>query len=144
MASLMAQGLPESSGGEESAMQETGMRSTGQEAPLEKGMETHSSTLAWRISWTEEPGGPQSMGCKESDMNKRLTHTQFLMVQMVKNGRGQWPCLLKGGLLGQLQTPSLHPHLPKLHLWRALPWPPGSPSTGESSFSRHRCTTSGR
>ena len=34
----------------------------GQEAPLEKGMATHSSTLAWRKTWTEEPGGLQSRG----------------------------------------------------------------------------------
>ena len=33
-------------------------------------METHSSTLAWKIPWTEEPGGFQSMGCKESDMTE--------------------------------------------------------------------------
>ena len=44
------------------AMQETWVRSLGQEDPLEKGMATHSSTLAWRIPWTEEPGGLQSMG----------------------------------------------------------------------------------
>jgi len=36
--------------------------SLGQEAPLEKGIATHSSILAWRIPWTEEPGGLQSMG----------------------------------------------------------------------------------
>ena len=36
--------------------QETGLRSLGQEDPLEKGMATHSSILAWRISWTGEPG----------------------------------------------------------------------------------------
>ena len=35
-----------------------------------KGMATHSSILAWRIPWTEEPGGLQSMGSKESDMTK--------------------------------------------------------------------------
>ena len=34
----------------------------GQEDPLEEGMATHSSILAWRIPWTKEPGGPQSMG----------------------------------------------------------------------------------
>ena len=39
-------------------MQETGIRSLGQEDPLEKGMATHSTILAWRISWTEESGGP--------------------------------------------------------------------------------------
>ena len=38
------------------AMQETRVRSLGWEDPLEKEMATHSSTLAWRISWTEEPG----------------------------------------------------------------------------------------
>ena len=42
-------------------MQETRVQSLGQEDPLEKGMATHSSILAWRIPWTEEPGGPQSM-----------------------------------------------------------------------------------
>ena len=44
------------------AMRETQVQSLGQEDPLEKGMATHSSILAWRIPWTEEPGGPQSMG----------------------------------------------------------------------------------
>ena len=39
------------------AMQETQVRSLGQEDPLEKGMATHSSILAWGIPWTEEPGG---------------------------------------------------------------------------------------
>ena len=38
-------------------MQETQLHSLSQEEPLEKGMATHSSTLAWRIPWTEEPGG---------------------------------------------------------------------------------------
>ena len=43
-------------------MQETQVQSLGQEDPLEKGMATHSSILAWRIPWTDEPGGLQSMG----------------------------------------------------------------------------------
>ena len=43
------------------AMQETWVRSLGWADPLEEGMATHSSILAWRISWTEEPGGLQSM-----------------------------------------------------------------------------------
>ena len=45
-----------------SAMQETGVQAMGQEDPLEKGMATHSSILAWRIPWTEETGRLQSMG----------------------------------------------------------------------------------
>ena len=44
------------------AMWETWVRSLGQEDPLEKEMATHSSILAWRIPWTEEPGGLQSTG----------------------------------------------------------------------------------
>ena len=44
------------------AMQETQVRSLGWEDPLEEGTGTHSSILAWRIPWTEEPGGPQSTG----------------------------------------------------------------------------------
>ena len=46
---LMIQNLP--------LMQETCIRSLGREDPLEEGMETHSNILAWRIPWTEEPGG---------------------------------------------------------------------------------------
>ena len=44
------------------AMQETQVQSLGQEDSLEEAMATHSSILAWRIPWTEEPGGLQSMG----------------------------------------------------------------------------------
>ena len=48
--------------------QETWIQSLGREDPLEKGMATHSSFLAWGSPWTEEPGGLQSMGAaKESD-----------------------------------------------------------------------------
>ena len=43
-------------------MQETQVQSLGGEDPLEKGMATHSSILAWRIPWTEKPGGLQSIG----------------------------------------------------------------------------------
>ena len=45
-----------------SAMQETQVRLLGHEDPLEEGLATHSSVLAWRIPWTEEPGGLQSTG----------------------------------------------------------------------------------
>ena len=44
------------------AMRETWVRSLGQEDPMEKEMATHSSTLAWKIPWTEEPDRLQSMG----------------------------------------------------------------------------------
>ena len=45
------------------------VRSLGQE-DLEEGMATHSSVLAWRIPWTEEPGGYSPWGCKELDMTE--------------------------------------------------------------------------
>ena len=48
------------------AVQETGVRSMGREDPWEEGMATHCSVLAWRIPWTEEPGGLQSMGSQRT------------------------------------------------------------------------------
>ena len=56
-----------------SAMQETQeiqVLSLGWEDPLKKEMASHSSILAWEVPWTEEPGGLQSWGCKESDTTK--------------------------------------------------------------------------
>ena len=50
------------------AMQETQFQSLGWGDPLEKEVATHSSILAWEFPWTEEPGGPQSMGFQELDM----------------------------------------------------------------------------
>ena len=49
------------------AMQEPQVQSLCQDDLLQKGMATHSSILAWRIPWTEEPGGLWFMACKESD-----------------------------------------------------------------------------
>ena len=59
MASQKVKNLP--------AMQETQVQYLGLEDPLEKGMVTHFSILAWRIPWTEKPGGLPSWGHKESD-----------------------------------------------------------------------------
>ena len=58
------------------AMQETWVQSLGQEDPLEKEMATHSSTLAWKIPWSEELDKLQSMGHKELDTTKQL-HFHF-------------------------------------------------------------------
>ena len=56
------------------ATRETWVESLGGEDPLEKGMATHSSILAWRISWTEDPGGLQSMGLQRVlDTTDQLT-----------------------------------------------------------------------
>ena len=63
------------------AMQETQAQSLGQEDPLKKGMATHSSILAWRIQWTEEPGGlhsirSQRVGHSLATNTHTHTHTQ--------------------------------------------------------------------
>ena len=50
--------------------EETCIRVLGEKDPHEEGMATHSSILAWRIPWTEEPGRLQSSGCKESNMTE--------------------------------------------------------------------------
>ena len=52
-------------------MQETWVRSLGHEDPLEKEMATHSSILAWKIPWMEEPGGLQFMGVAKSQTRLR-------------------------------------------------------------------------
>ena len=54
------------------AVQETWAQSLDPEEPLQKEMATHSSTLAWEIPWTEEPGRLQSRGSQESDTTERL------------------------------------------------------------------------
>ena len=56
------------------AKQEMGIRSLGQEDRPEEGMATHSSIFAWRIPWTEEPGGLQLIRCKEPDTTEVTEH----------------------------------------------------------------------
>ena len=57
--------------------------------PLEKGMATHSSNLAWRISWTEDPGGLQSMGSQgvrhDWDAKHACTHTRLCHTTLERN-----------------------------------------------------------
>ena len=76
-----------------SAMQETQVRSLGWEDPLEEGTATHSSILAWRILWTEEPGGPQSTGLQKS--RRRLSDRTATLTEYQK-GKGEeghaWGC----------------------------------------------------
>ena len=69
-ASLMAQRLKRLP-----AVQETQVRSLGWEDPLEKEMATHSSSLSWRIPWTEEPGGLQSTGLQRVRHDFTFTFT---------------------------------------------------------------------
>ena len=85
------------------AMQETQLRSLGQEDPLEKGMATHSSNLAWKIPWTEQPHGLQSKGSQRVGHDwacpQRGTHKE------VQQLRVWW-----GSLQGKKEEsqPSLH------------------------------------
>ena len=58
------------------AMWETWVRSLGWEDALEKGMATHSSILAWRIPWAEEPGGLQTIGSQRGGHNLETEHAR--------------------------------------------------------------------
>ena len=70
----MAKNLP--------AMKETGVQSMGWEGPLEKGMAAHSHIHAWRIRWTWEPGGLQSMGSQRVGMTKQPTLSQVRFIRL--------------------------------------------------------------
>ena len=81
-ASLVAQLVKNLAG-----MQEAGVGSLGQEDPLEKEMATRSSILAWRIPWTEEPGGLQSMGSQRVRRYlARSTHGTLYLLERLLSG----------------------------------------------------------
>ena len=71
-------------------MQETWVRSLGWEDPLEEGMATHSSILAWGLPWTEEPGGLQSV----TEATKARTEGASASVLGLKAGLAAWASLL--------------------------------------------------
>ena len=74
-------------------MQGTWVQSLGWEDPLEKGTGTHSSILAWKIPWTEEPGGPQSM------RSQRVRHSLRPQVRRLRGPGGQMDLAFCGELL---------------------------------------------
>ena len=78
------------------AMGETWVQSLGWEDPLEKDMATHSSILAWRLPWTEEPGGYNPLGRKESDMPEWLSPAQLskIIVTVLKDSASD-PLMMK-------------------------------------------------
>ena len=76
-------------------MQETRVQSLGREDPLKEEMATHSSILTWRILWTQEPGGLQSVGFQKSQ-------TQLKQLSM----RAQWALTLCQAELGKRNTES--------------------------------------
>ena len=65
-------------------MKQRRVQSLGREKPLEKEVVTHSAILAWRIPWTEDPGGLKSMGSQESDTIQQLSH-QYHSQLMAQN-----------------------------------------------------------
>ena len=91
-------------------MQETWVWPLGQEDPLEKGIGTHSSILAWRIPWTEEPRRLQSMG------SPRVRHNWATNTHTFEQVR-------KGGVVFQETTDKLHT-LVKPQIWSFPPWAP--------------------
>ena len=84
------------------AMQDTQVRSLGGEDPLEKGMATHCSILAWRIPWTEEP---HLWGCKKLDMTEQLTLSLLLT-------------LLKFWIFQDILRPLLFLSCPQVQSWK--------------------------
>ena len=88
-----------------------GFPSLGQEDPLEKEMTTHSSIPAWKIPWTEEPGGPQSMGCKGRPIwaTNTFTFTQASMVLKPRTSRcSSWILKRQRNQRWNCQHPSDH------------------------------------
>ena len=83
------------------AMQETQVQSLGQEEPLEKEMATYSGILSWRISWTEEPAGLQSMGLQRVRHNSVTNNFTFSQT----GGRGHVDRIMGVRILLELGTP---------------------------------------
>ena len=107
------------------AMQETRVRSLGREDPLEKGIDNHSSVLAWRTPWTEEPMGYSPWGPKDLDTTEQLIHTQTLPRLGVGEEVGS-PLTLHSSVI--LCFPISAPSAP-LSLSLSPPQKQGSPST---------------
>ena len=102
-------------------MRETWVGSLGWEDPLEEGMETHSSVLAWRIPWTEEPGGPQSVGLHRVPECLSAEHSAFRLSQLMTTQD------LRNGLKRSYQWPMKPRHVPSLP-FPFCPWALSHPS----------------
>ena len=72
------------------AVQETQVQSLDQEDPLEKEMATHSSILAWKIPWTEKPGGLQSMGSQRARHNWATDTSQRILELTLKYNKREY------------------------------------------------------
>ena len=74
-----------------------------QKIPLEEGMATHSSILAWRIPWTEEPGGYSPWGCKESDTTEGLSARIYYLGNLEQVPSSPWASVCTSVKLGDLE-----------------------------------------
>ena len=96
-------------------IQEAQAQSLSQEDPLEKAMAIHSSILVWRIPWTEEPGGLQSMGLQRVGLNWVTDHTDTQTARLQASACSQWRHLAQiwGWSLGHLASkgPQVDGHL---------------------------------
>ena len=124
-------GFSGGSDGKESACNaETQVRSLGREDPLVKGMATHSSILAWRIPWTEEPGGLQSTGLQRVG-HDRATSLSFFHFLGLSTLQGLPWCLSAKESTCQCRRHSFDPWVGKIP-WRRKWQPPPVFLPGES------------
>ena len=100
-------------------MQETQVQSLGVEDPLEKGMATHCSSLAWEIPWTEWPSRLQSMGSQSVGLNWASEHnlTPFFSVVRAEVQKGNHLSKTHSELVGKLSLKFAFPALWPLYLW---------------------------
>ena len=103
-------------------LQETHVQSLGHEDPLKKEMATHSSTLAWRIPWTEEPGGLLSMGSQRVSPSESSSPRRMSLLLTSSHSE----------LCSVLQTDHMITHI---HFFPSLPFPCVSPSPTYSAVS---------
>ena len=105
------------------AMQETWFRSLDREDPLEKEMAAHSSTLAWRIPWTEEPGGLQSTGSQVHGVaNSRTRLSDFTFTFTLSTDSQEHPAVLIKASLALLRIRGRPGFLPLLVINSDIYW----------------------
>ena len=96
-------------------MKETRVRSLVWEVPLESGMATHPSILAWRIPWTEEPGGLQSMGLQRVRHDWATNNRHLCLCSVMSDSPTPWSVVCQALLSMEFS---------RQECWNGLPFPP--------------------